>query len=207
MSVKRLARAIGKSENGKLGGASATYAGLQSCDVTCPLGQVCYAKKAFVGMTFRRITDMSASARETAIEEAAEIDLLNAKVPLRIHVSGDCKTAEAAEIVAASVGRWEGRTGQKAWAYTHSWAQVPRSAWGTVNVRASIESVDQIPLAKANGYTAFAIVQDTFEKETAYDVADGHKAVPCPEQTSKAASCVECGLCFKSNVSIVFRKH
>lgn len=207
MSVKRLARAIERSENRKLGGSSATYAGLQACDVSCPLGDVCYAKKAFGGITFRRLTDMNASARETALEEAAEIDLLNARRPLRIHVSGDCKTEEAAEIVAAAVERWEKRTGQKSWAYTHSWANVPRSAWGTVNVRASLETAEQIPLAKANGYTAFAIVQDTFASEKAYDVADGHKAVPCPEQTKKAASCVECGLCFKTDKSIIFRKH
>jgi hypothetical protein len=83
--------------------------------------------------------------------------------PLRLHTVGDCRTDEAARIVAAAAERYMDAGGGPVWTYTHAWRLVDRASWGRVSVLASCETPEQVELARARGY-ATAIVVDEFDR-------------------------------------------
>jgi len=43
--------------------------------------------------------------------------------------------------------------------------------------------------------------------ENIYAAEEGTKGVQCPEQTGKAQSCLDCGLCWAVNTTIIFQDH
>jgi hypothetical protein len=85
---------------------------------------------------------------------------------MRLHTVGDCRTDEAAKIVAAAAERYMDAGGGPVWTYTHAWRLVDRASWGRVSVLASCETPEQVELARARGY-ATAIVVDEFDDRTA----------------------------------------
>jgi hypothetical protein len=134
---------------------------------------------------------------EVAQQEAAAIRKLSGRFPLRLHVVGDCKSAEAAKAVSEAADEHRAKRGQPAWTYTHA-HDVPREAWGQVSVLRSCESVTQVEEAFEAGYAAAMVVPE-FQKETAYEVGPGLTGIPCPEMTGRAESCEECGLCMRDD--------
>lgn len=114
---------------------------------------------------------------------------------MRLHVGGDCPTAESARVLAAAVDRWYARGGGSVWTYTHWWHVVPREAWGRISVLASCETPEQVVAARARGYVP-ALVVRYFPDRRAFRIRGiVGRVIPCPAETGKR-TCVECRMCF-----------
>jgi hypothetical protein len=198
--------AVERSKNTKTGPISATYAAQGSCPTSCPLlHSGCYAESGQVGMLAARLAAKPATPRAIARQEAAAIDTLTGALPLRLHVVGDCRTDATTRIVSAAADRYAARHDQPVWTYTHAWRAVDRDSWGAVSVRASCESVGEIPAATARGYRAAVIVSEHPTDGRAWNSAAG-KVIPCPAQT-RDTTCRDCKLCWTSPHTIAFAAH
>lgn len=209
--MRKIATAVEKSQNAKIGLMSATYAGEASCPTTCPLrNKGCYGKYGLASLAWRRLASDS-TPLAIAKSEAEQIRLLSGKNNLRIHVLGDSKTNAIAKIIAQAASEYMAKFGKLAYTYTHAWRKVKRSSWGKVSVLASCENTRDVKLARSQGY-ATAIVVDSFKSEAAY-VVDDVKIVPCPQQTGRAKTCNDCKLCMNDqklrdiNITIGFQAH
>lgn len=196
--------AVEKSQNRKMGEASATYASQHSCPNDCPFRNAgCYAEARPVGYTTARLNRASALARPSperiARAEAREIAKLSGERPLRVHVVGDCKTDASARIIARAMIAHTAKRGESAWTTTHAWRTVERASWYGANVLASCESADDVKQAQARGY-ATCIVVDFHDSNSRY-ARDNIAIVPCPAQTQNK-TCVDCGLCALWSVEI-----
>lgn len=197
---------VSDSGNAKISGSrpvDATYVSIaQTCPAACPLkNEGCYAQDGHVGFTVRRL-EREAVGHDAARAEAKAIDASyqGGTVPqgraLRLHVSGDARTIEAALRLGAAVRRWQKRGGGIAWSYTHAWRNVKRVAWQTVSVLASVENAKQARAARRNGY-APALVIDSHRSAKAF-VENGIRWIPCPQQT-RGIGCTDCRLCFDAD--------
>lgn len=202
--MSKIATLVHTSKNAKVGLASATYVSVEaSCPTDCAQRDAgCYAQMGNVGIHVRRMDRSSTEQhkKNARIAANAEAKLLQAAIaknehtlPLRLHVSGDCRTPSAAKIVSSAASRWKNRV----WTYTHSWKRVPRSAWGKVSVLASVDCPADIPKAVERGY-APAIIVPEHTSPRAQEMY-GVKFIPCPAQTKEHVNCVSCGLCLNAN--------
>lgn len=214
--------AIERSENSKVGSVSATYVAQSTCPGDCPLRDAgCYAEKGPMSIHTGRLNRTRSRARTLASREAKGIDGLSGTRDLRVHVVGDCPTAESAGLVGAAMARYEARSGKRAWTYTHAWKTVSRAAWGNwARVLASCDSLSDVVRARRAGYATALVAgkgTDLFSRlkragramRTRYGTL-----VPCPNQVSpKRPTCVDCGLCMrpdwlrKTRTTIVFLEH
>lgn len=179
---------------------SVTRSSQASCPTSCPfLGNGCYAESGPSGFHTRRLSP--ASSRLIAEEEARNIATLWPRDgrPLRLHEVGDCPTTLDAKIVSRAVRKAQSQGAGPAWAYTHAWASVPRSAWGPVSVLGSIESSRSARDAYKRGY-APALVTPSFSEGSKALKKDGFRGIPCPAQTGTAPDCASCRLCFRSDL-------
>lgn len=202
------------SQNAKIsqpgaGKVSATYASIRdSCPTGCALRKTreCYAMQGHVALQTRRLEyGRGTSVLQVAREEARAIDRAFGSGPvpqdgaaggrdLRLHVSGDCRTNQAARIVSAAAGRLQQRGGGRVWSYTHAFHKVRRASWADVSVLASVDDLSEVRLARRQGYAPARYVGDFPNGPLAWQEA-GVRWIPCPAQT-KDRSCVECRLCF-----------
>ena len=194
-------KAVEVSGNSKIGKVSATYATQVTCPDSCALkGSGCYAEGGKVGMFTRRLNASEDANRlsvdELALEEAIAIAGLTGELPLRLHVVGDATTDTAAKLLSDAAAYHTNKHGQNVWSYTHAWRSVARKSWQDVSIFASCETVEDAKLAMARGYAA-AVVVEKHQSDKAY-VENGVKLVPCPQQTGRAATCVDCGLCMRA---------
>lgn len=215
------------SGNTKLKGSKkidGTYASIKStCSTTCPLNQnsTCYAKNSFVGMVNARMNRRArqdsplqlAKSEAKCIDESYNGGTVPTERDLRLHISGDSRTILGTRIIAAAAKRWLKRGGRSVFTYTHSWAHVSRDNWGSVNVLASIESVDQVESVRAQGYAPALIVPE-FANDKAFTLPNCETVfVPCPAQGKLQVHCSDCRLCMKSdwlyetNRGIAFSAH
>ena len=208
MTIRQSAIAVASSANKKIGIAAATYAAQGSCPRTCPLLSAgCYAESGHVGIATRQLAAAAAesSRADIAKTEAAAIDRLTGDRPLRLHVVGDSATNAAARTVSAAADRYSARTGAPVWTYTHAWRTVEHKSWGSVAVRASCESLEDVAAANARGYAAAIIVDEHPADGRAYQTAAG-RVIPCPEQT-RGRSCTDCRICWTSTNTVAFAAH
>ena len=99
------------------------------------------------------------------------------------------------------------------WSFTHRWTEVPRSAFGSISVLASVERAEDIEQARQHGYAA-AIVVERFPHGAKAFTLPGSSAriVPCPAETV-GKTCAECRLCMEDqalltkNIAIAFQVH
>ena len=198
---------VRRSQNRKLStdrACNATYVSQSTCPASCPFyGQGCYAE----GGEIRYTTANLNKAREQnptriARREAKAILSLDSRFPLRLHVVGDCKTKKSAEIVSEACMVYSSKHGQKVWGYTHN-RLIPRASWGTVSILRSCTSLRQAEGALQAGFAATLIVPE-FKSDKRYYIGRGMYGIPCPVQTGKCASCVDCKLCMKDDT---LRKH
>ena len=149
--------AIEWSGNRKLGKnrMNATYASLDSCIDNCPVKIVCYTLTGRTAIHTRRLNKQSEEqgldALQLAKNEAEKIDqLVNAPLPLRLHVSGDTSTLEGTRLLAAASARYSKRhNGAPVFSYTHSHlVGIKRSEFGSIAIRASLEKLDQLPAVR-----------------------------------------------------------
>lgn len=177
----------------------------QTCSNDCNLkNKVCYAQTGFVGIhnwrleksAKRKSHDKIVGEEANAIRKSFNGKQING-IPLRLHVSGDCRTAKGATRLNSAASNYIKRGGGRVYTYTHSWRNLMRSRWGkNISVLASIENVQDVDLAKAKGY-ASAIVVESFPSDKAF-LIEGKKFIPCPNQT-KDISCAKCKLCFNAD--------
>ena len=194
---------VAYSEDGKLtsregGGCSATYATLEGCP-PCPLDSVCYAKMHRVGYTTRRLAERYRGKGPAALArmEATLITALPAIRPLRVHVSGDCRTPRAAELLAGAMVAYDRRgrrRGVSSWTYTQSWRTVARKAWQGARVLASTINLEETRRAWAAGWAVALTVPRFTRGPRAVDLGNGLRGVPCPADAG-SLTCDRCGLC------------
>lgn len=216
---------VSDSGNTKIMGSKkvdATYATIEgSCPSSCPLKEAgCYAQSSFVGITVRRLdteaeglsTLQVARAEAKAIDQSYDSGPVPKGRDLRVHVSGDSRTLAGTRLINKAIGRWKKRGGGEAWSYTHAWKNVPRDEWSNVGILASVSTVDEVTLARAQGY-ASAIVVPEHLSEKVYKLPDCDvKWIPCPNQT-RGVGCSDCRLCFNDkrlldgNFGIAFAAH
>lgn len=113
--------------------------------------------------------------------------------PLRLHVAGDAKSEEAARIISEACAEWPGPV----FTFTHAWSDVPRDAWGTVSVFASIEHSGDAALAIERGY-APALVVPEHRADGRCEHVDGVKYTPCTFQVDKTP-CADCKKCLHAD--------
>ena len=195
--------AVESSANTKVGNVSATYAPQQTCPKSCPfMGSGCYAESGLVGMQTRKINRMAESEGLTKLAlakmESTAIRKLSGLRPLRLHVVGDATTNQAAKMLSTAAAGYTAKHGSKVWTYTHAWQNVKRTSWGSVSVLASCESIEAAGIAMLQGYAA-AVVVSEHASGTATIAEDGIRIIPCPQQTGRAANCLECGLCMRAD--------
>ena len=199
--------------NRKTGPVYVTHAAQASCPDSCPfLKSGCYAESGPQGIWTKRMNDAASSAKVTdmdvAMAEAAAIRTLPDDRPLRLHIVGDCRTDKAAATVSAAADE----RSQPTWAYTHAWRTVDRASWGRVNVLASCETDADVAAAYDRGYAACRVV-NKHDGERAKRDAQGMLNIPCPEQTGRSTSCIDCRLCWNADALrnrkavIVFAAH
>lgn len=211
---------------------SSTYAPIeQSCPPSCSFFEPapgakqrpCYADAGFTKFAVHRLEGMARgmSPEEIAHHEACAIDesFGGRDIPqdgarggrdLRLHISGDARTPEAARTLAAAGARWRARKGGTVWTYTHAWRDVPRAAWGGITVLASCENPADVLHAASRGYAA-ALVVPSFARAEAYMYGPA-KVIPCVAETHENRTCVECRLCLDRDllgmgVAIGFAAH
>jgi hypothetical protein len=201
------------SKNKKLGNVAATYLPIdQTCPNSCPLkNNGCYAQLGNTGFQNIRLQKKmnGVSAYDIVRKEAREISAFGQKAngkALRLHVSGDVRTAKSAKLLSIAAEKWDG----KVYTYTHAWKTIPRSAWGNISVLASCENITDAKQAMKCGYAPSIIVPNHIS-DKAY-VHDGVKIIPCPQQT-RGISCDKCKLCMNDktlknqNAAIAFAVH
>ena len=133
---------VENSDNIKTGRVHATYASQATCPIECSFYKNgCYAEAGFTGMITNKLNeDEEEDELAIAYMEADGIDKLSGKYKLRVHVVGDCKTNESAQVIGKSMVLFEERTSKDSWTYTHAWRNVSHESWNDSNVSASCET-------------------------------------------------------------------
>ena len=116
--MKKIVTVLNKTRSSKVGNVAVTYAPIQSCPTSCRfLNNGCYAQTGNCAWTTRKLSSASKSKevyrpKNIALEEYKGILELPGDKPLRLHISGDCRTAEAARILssAAKIYRQKNRS-------------------------------------------------------------------------------------------------
>lgn len=204
----RVVCVVEKSGNSKVGRVSATYAPFQTCPKSCAIKEFCYAKHGPISMHTRRITESANGIplRKVFELEAEGIQALSGKLPLRLHVSGDCPGAEYASLIGEACLEYQKKHGSPVWTYTHAWRDVPRDAWGTgVSILASCITLEEVADARDLGYATAMVVP--FLPKRPFKIG-GTSFVPCREQAI-GLQCIACKLCFKERLQrvILFQAH
>ena len=199
-----------KSGNAKLSkndNVSATWVPQVSCHSDCPLKKNgCYAEIGRAGIHTHRLNAKAnrtkkgeaALRRQLAKEEARQIRGLTGTRKLRVHVVGDCATADAARLVGRAMVAHQKKHNKLAWTYTHSWRRIHRKNWAGANVLASCEKPEQVAEAQKQGYAA-ALIVPPHPSNKVYTYG-GLNIVPCPAQFTKpdgsrTVTCEHCNLC------------
>jgi hypothetical protein len=186
---------------------SATWVPQHSCHEDCPLKRNgCYAEVGNSGIhthtnngkANRYKTGLAKLRLILAKQEAKAIRGLTGKRKLRVHVVGDCATAQAAAIVGKAMIDHEKKQGKVAWTYTHSWRRILPKHWRGARVMASCETPEQVRQANARGYAA-ALIIPPIDSNKQFDY-HGLTVVPCPaqfkrEDGTRHATCEHCTLC------------
>jgi hypothetical protein len=203
------------SKNKKIGDIAATYLPInKTCPKTCLFkNKGCYGQLSYVGIFNLKLENKNKhlSAYDIIRKEAREIAAFGPKAKgktLRLHISGDSRTAKSTNLLAKASEQWDG----KVYTYTHSWRTVKRKVWGKISVLASIDSIKDTSSARKQGY-APAIVLSDFPSHKAFTINQCKtKWIPCPSQT-RDITCAQCKLCFNANrlfkdkLGIAFKAH
>lgn len=189
---------------------SSTYVSISAtCPDTCEYkDNGCYAQAGHgyngMGVLDEIAEEHGWSAFMTSHAEAHDIDCTFPRgVPqdgarggrdLRLHVGGEVSCTRGARELAKAAKRWRARGGGAVWTFTKRWRQVPRSAWGSVSVLASIIKVEDIERARKRGYVP-AITMTHYPSPKPFRIpSTGDLVIPCLYET-QGKTCVECRMC------------
>jgi hypothetical protein len=199
-----------KSGNAKLSkneNVSATWVPQVTCHSDCPLKKNgCYAEIGRAGIHTHRLNAKAyktrkgeaALRRQLAKEEAKQIRGLTGTRKLRVHVVGDCATADSARIVGRAMVAHQKKYNKSAWTYTHSFRRISKKSWAGANVLASCETPADVELAKKRGYAAALVVPPHPTHKTYQH--KGITVIPCPAQFfrqngERHTTCEHCAIC------------
>lgn len=190
----------GDTKLSKDGSISATWVSQGSCPKTCSFYKNgCYGEHGKANLTTIRLNSAQELGKynpeQLAKFEAQAISTLSGKRPLRLHILGDCRTQKSARIVSKAANQYIKTYNKPVWTYTHA-PNVPRSIWGAVSVLRSCENVAEIEHEHNRGYACVLVVPEPHKTHRAYDLGNGFRGVPCPQQTGKQESCAKCKLCW-----------
>ena len=194
-----------------------------TCPASCPFkDNGCYAQAGQSHLTMGRL-DRSARGLDPLSVSRAEAAALAVMWPrgvpqdgaaggrdFRFHVGGDTSCTAGTRALAGAIDTLHGRGLGAAWSYTHRWRTIPREAWGSIHVLASVETTRDILEARRRGY-APALTLDWARSTQPYQLG-GVRMIPCPyEATPKRPTCSQCRLCLRdlsaTNEGIVFSVH
>jgi hypothetical protein len=196
-----------RSENKKLGNASALYVSLNACPTDCPLrNSGCYATYGPIALQVARL--VNADGHDACLSAADAIcDAIrcgNAQRPLRLFVTGDAHCEECARAIADAARAWQRASGQPVWGYTHNWRRIPSDVWYDLSVRASCETDADVADARARGYSVARVVREFPARAWSQD---GQRYVACLEQT-RGVKCVDCRVCWRApHLAVAFVAH
>lgn len=192
------------TENKKLKGCACTYVSQVTCPDDCPLlDNGCYAETGPIAWsTTNKLANTPLDSNQIIyleaklIKEYSNLPEAHSR-PLRLHVVGDFnKAIKALDSLVAAAHAWILKTVAPVFTYTHCWRDIPRGKFGKISILASCEKPGQILEAHALGYAVALIVPSFPAGPKAWELGNGFKAIPCPEQTL-GIGCRDCGLCFK----------
>jgi len=194
-SPLKMAIAVDRTQNAKLGLMATTYAAKSTCPDSCPFKDTaaCYGMVGPPSAVWKRLSN--GTHTEVAKDEADVIAKLTGTVPLRLHTMGDCSTNKAAQILAKAAQEYTAKQGQKVYTYTHTWRRIDRKSWGSISVLASCETVEEAMQAMGRGYPAAMTVMS---HEGLPKGSKEIRFVSCLKQTHKAETCLACGLCLRA---------
>lgn len=203
---------VQKTENKKLGNASALYVSLNACPTECPFraGNGCYAEVGPVALQTARLSDTdghtaclsAAMAIRHALSQPQRPDR-----PLRLFVTGDAHCIDCAREIAEASRAYQRVTGKPVWGYTHAWRRIPASVWHGLAVRASCETDSDVRDAAARGYAVARVFPDPTPKSFKSFMRDGMRYVACLEQTI-GRKCSDCRICWNAlHLAIAFTAH
>jgi hypothetical protein len=192
-----------RSRNRKVGKCATTYLPFRTCPPSCAFRNGgCYAMGVLdVTAHVHNIERQTAKLSPIDLVRLEGVEIIKAAktkaaqgTPLRLHVSGDVRSAEAARELAKACGIWAKAGGGPAWTYTHSWRTVPSAAWQpTISVWASVDNARQGTEARGRWYPP-ALVVPYFDGRKAWDEA-GTRWIACPAQT-RELTCDRCRICW-----------
>ena len=196
-----------KSKNAKVGMCYTTFLPLATCPSTCPLRDSgCYGQDGSLRLFIMPIITRAAagmSPEEMVFFEAREIISCalsrREKLPIRLHTVGETVTVATTKALAEAERIYRENGGGPLWGYTHRWREIPRSAWGGISIRASIESVDDIPCVESRGYTPALVIPNEESLPKGFRI--------CPAQLKPEVTCTSCKLCWREKAKIAFLAH
>lgn len=200
--MSKIVTVLNKTQSKKVGNVAVTYAPVQSCSDSCRfLNNGCYAQNGHCGFTFNRLSRAAsllkkAGPKKIALEELEGILTLPGDKPLRLHISGDCRTAESARILSFGAERYSKINSESVWTYTHSWRDIPRDSWGEISVLASCETFKEVEQANKRGYAACMVRYKPFSK--CFNLTTNkitYIMIPCKEMID-GITCDNCKICF-----------
>lgn len=202
-----------KSRNAKVGPIPVSTTEATTCPDACPLKKNgCYADGGPLALFWGKVT-----RGEAGLPWGEFLELIKGlpEGQLWRHNQAGDLPGQGDEIhTEAFLGLIEANRGKLGFTYTHkpmtsSNAELVAKANAegfTVNLSANnLEHADELKATNA-GPVVVVVAEDHPERST---TPGGLPVVVCPEQTGKAASCAECGLCAKANraVAVGFRVH
>lgn len=211
---------------------ASTYASIKrTCPSSCPFkAGGCYAKAGSAHLTMGKLDQAgrSMSALEVTRYEANLLsDAWVNGVPqdghrggrdLRLHVGGDVSCTRGARALAQAVAGLECRGLGAAWSFTARWRQIPKAAFGSISVLASVVTTAAAMDAIARGWVP-AIAMVRFPSDRQWSLADGWKVQPCPAELGSLrgeptpTTCAQCRLCLdqrtlrRRKLAIAFAAH
>jgi hypothetical protein len=212
----------GNSKLSKDNKVDATYVSTLACPKSCALYTTCYAKLGPLGFVHVARLNKEAEGLTSLQISRAEAKLIDqsyngGKVPdnrvLRLHVSGDTRTSGGARVINNAVKRWLARCNNgKVYSYTHCWDSVLREDWSEVSMLASVDRLEDVELARQNGYAPSIVVAEHAGNKAYKLTGVDLTLIPCPSQIC-GIKCTDCRLCmnadflFEHKMGIAFAAH
>lgn len=203
-----------KSRNEKVGPIPVSTTESKSCPTTCPFKKSgCYADGGPLALFWGKV-DRGLAGVEWA-EFCDQIAALPEGQLWRHNQAGDLPSDGKYIDLEKFHALIEANRGRKGFTYTHHDATLVgnRGSIKAANLHGFTVNLSGNSVAHADTLAALEIapvVCVVGEDHPEHSVTpEGRKVVVCPEQTGKAKSCKECGLCQKANrgVIVAFRAH
>lgn len=203
-----------KSRNEKVGPIPVSTTESKTCPTSCPFKKSgCYADGGPLALFWGKVDRGMAGVSWD--EFCGQVAALPEGQLWRHNQAGDLPSDGKAIDYVAFKSLVDANKGRKGFTYTHHdpligqnahYISMANAEGFTVNLSGNnLRHADQLAALEIGPVVA-VVAEDHPEHST---TPEGRKVIVCPEQTGKAKSCAECGLCQKVNraVIVAFRAH